>query len=320
MEVAGAAHLSAGGRDLSTATSGRACPSGRGQVHAPLAERLEDGDTVRPAASPLPLNEPEARNAIHGCVSTSAWTPREREHGRVVLEHLLHPQPGYPFRSPQHRIRAPDAGSGHDAGDQCRPGAARTVRRTSVSDPRDADGDSVLLTAPAARCCNGRPRATKGRSRWTALTTTSAAESDRARALDHCFTDLERDGGCPRRDALPDGARAGGLDGQAYGYVMLFTGDPLPDATAQHRRRAMTCPPNAFARRALIRLERQLVHHTWGISPRRGRDLRSLRCRRGARGSELARARPRRSGAGAFFETAHQNRAPDVVWRSCSAS
>ena len=45
----------------------------------------------------LPLNEPEARNAIHGLVRWVAWSVGEREPDRVVMEHTLRPQPGYPF-------------------------------------------------------------------------------------------------------------------------------------------------------------------------------------------------------------------------------
>ena len=45
----------------------------------------------------LPLNEPERRNAIHGLVRWTAWSVAEREPHRVVMQHVLHPQPGYPF-------------------------------------------------------------------------------------------------------------------------------------------------------------------------------------------------------------------------------
>src|SRR5262245_64112371 len=45
----------------------------------------------------LPLNEPEHRNAIHGLVRWSTWTATEREPHRVVMDHILYPQPGYPF-------------------------------------------------------------------------------------------------------------------------------------------------------------------------------------------------------------------------------
>src|SRR5262249_29644186 len=45
----------------------------------------------------LPLNEPERRNAIHGLVRWAAWTATKRGSHRVVMEHVLYPQPGYPF-------------------------------------------------------------------------------------------------------------------------------------------------------------------------------------------------------------------------------
>src|SRR5262249_31674890 len=72
--------------------------SGRGQVLIPWPNRLQDGryefDGLR---HQLPLNEPEHRNAIHGLVRWAAWTTAEREPHRAVMEHVLHPQPGYPF-------------------------------------------------------------------------------------------------------------------------------------------------------------------------------------------------------------------------------
>ena len=58
---------------------------------------------------------------------------------------------------------------------------------------------------------------------------------------------------------------------EGYPYLMLFTGDPLPDVD----RRAlavepMTCPPNAFRTgESLIRLAPgQSTASTWGIEPR----------------------------------------------------
>ncbi len=44
---------------------------------------------------------------------------------------------------------------------------------------------------------------------------------------------------------------------EAYGYLMLFTGDPLPDVNRRSLAvEPMTCPPNAFRTgEALIRLE-----------------------------------------------------------------
>jgi aldose 1-epimerase len=59
---------------------------------------------------------------------------------------------------------------------------------------------------------------------------------------------------------------------ERYPYLMLFSGDPLPDV---HRRslavEPMTCPPNAFRTGdALIRPEPgSSFTSTWGIAPGR---------------------------------------------------
>ena len=72
--------------------------SGRGQVLIPWPNRLQDGSYEFDGQNhQLPLNEPEHRNAIHGLVRWAAWTASAREPGRAVMEHVLHPQPGYPF-------------------------------------------------------------------------------------------------------------------------------------------------------------------------------------------------------------------------------
>src|SRR6185369_2720708 len=68
-------------------------PSGRGQLMAPWPNRLEDGHyTFDNVEYQLPLDEPEAHNAIHGLVVWASWRVAEREPHRAVLEHLLHPR------------------------------------------------------------------------------------------------------------------------------------------------------------------------------------------------------------------------------------
>ena len=74
------------------------CSAGRGQVLAPWPNRLAggtyefDGETYQ-----LALSEPKSGTAIHGLVRWASWQAVEREESRVVMEHVLHPQPGYPF-------------------------------------------------------------------------------------------------------------------------------------------------------------------------------------------------------------------------------
>jgi aldose 1-epimerase len=74
------------------------CSSGRGQVLAPWPNRLAggryawDGEELQ-----LPVNEVATGSAIHGLVRWAGWRAVEHESERVLLEHVLHPQPGYPF-------------------------------------------------------------------------------------------------------------------------------------------------------------------------------------------------------------------------------
>src|SRR5262245_49519769 len=71
---------------------------GRGQVLIPWPNRLRDGSYEFDGQThQLPLNEVGHSNAIHGLARWVAWNVRERERHRVVVEHVLHPQPGYPF-------------------------------------------------------------------------------------------------------------------------------------------------------------------------------------------------------------------------------
>ena len=73
------------------------CHSGRGQVLMPWPNRIQDGAYEFDGRRyQLPLTEPVAQNAIHGLVRWVAWTVTEHEADRVVMQHVLHPQPGYP--------------------------------------------------------------------------------------------------------------------------------------------------------------------------------------------------------------------------------
>jgi aldose 1-epimerase len=74
------------------------CSSGRGQVLAPWPNRLDGGRYEWEGEElQLPVNEVSSGSAIHGLVRWASWRAVEREPARVVLEHVLHPQPGYPF-------------------------------------------------------------------------------------------------------------------------------------------------------------------------------------------------------------------------------
>ena len=279
MEVGGGLRTyRAGGRELLDGyAADEQCPSGRGQVLIPWPNRLEDGsyefDGRRHQA---PLDELEARNAIHGLVRWAGWSVGEREPCRVVMEHLLHPRPGYPFSL----AIAIEYALSDD-------GLSVTTTATNVgSDPcpygcgahpyftlGTPTVDSLVLTAPARAVLTSDERGLP-----TGRSAVDATEFDfrqpreiGATRLDHCFTDLEREGGRARVELRsPDGSGLAVWMDEAYSYVMLFTGDPLPDVDRRSIAvEPMTCPPNAFRTgEALIRLEPgRSFTSTWGITP-----------------------------------------------------
>jgi aldose 1-epimerase len=254
--------------------------SGRGQLLIPWPNRLQDGryefDGRR---HQLALSEPEHGNAIHGLVRWTRWFVREREADRVLLEHVLHPQPGYPFSLALEveyalaadglSVRTTATNIGVDA---CPYGAGvhpyLTVGTPSV--------DAAILTSPGATVIRSDDR---GLPVGTDRVERTPFDFRRARAiaattLDHAFTDLERgDDGLARVELRhPDGSGVVLWVDEGYRYLMLFTGDPLPDV----RRRSlavepMTCPPNAFRTgESLVRLEPGETHTArWGLAPRR---------------------------------------------------
>jgi aldose 1-epimerase len=253
--------------------------SGRGQVLIPWPNRLEDGayefDGRR---HQLELTEPERGNAIHGLVREAVWTVGEREAHRVVLEHVLRPQPGYPFTlalaveytlsESGLRVQTTATNSGPDA---CPYGSGQHPYLT-LGTPTV---DSLVLSAPGRTVLiEDERRLPRGREPvdGTAYDFRAPREIG-ATTLDDAFTDLVRGVNGLARVELRDPRSRAGLTlwmDESYRYLQLFTGDSLPDV----RRRSlavepMTCPPNAFRTgEDLVRLEPGATHASaWGITP-----------------------------------------------------
>jgi aldose 1-epimerase len=255
------------------------CTSGRGQLLIPWPNRLEDGNYVfEGRRHQLPLTEPERGNAIHGLVRWRPWAVRERGPSRVVMEHVLHPRPGYPFSlalsveyalSPTGlTVRTSATNVGADA---CPYGCGAhpylTVGTPTVdSAVLRAPGRTVLLSDDRGLPVDSSPAEEAGLD-LRAPRPIGPAE------LDHAFTDLERDGDGLARVRLHDPATGAGLAlwvDESYRYLMLFTGDPLPDVARRSLAvEPMTCPPNAFrSGESVIRLEPGASWSgTWGIEP-----------------------------------------------------
>jgi aldose 1-epimerase len=267
-----------GGRDvLEGYAADEMSTAGRGQVLLPWPNRLQDGsyefDGVR---YQLALTEPEHTNAIHGLVSWTSWRAREHEPHRVVLGHVVHPQPGYPF--------ALDVAIGYELS-----AAGLTVRTTaanvgSVACPYGCGAhpyltlgtdtvDDVVLQVPARTALRSDERGIPVGTvpvEGTELDFRSARRVADTK-LDTGYTDLQRDeaGICRVTLGTPDGPGLALWVDESYPYLMVFTGD-RPDV--QRRGLAvepMTCAPNAFRTGdGLIRLEPgAAVTTVWGIAP-----------------------------------------------------
>ena len=253
--------------------AGEVCPSGHGQLLVPWPNRIEDGRyDFDGRVFQVPLNEPARRNAIHGLVRWMHWAVVVRATDRVVFEHVLYPQPGYPFALELRaeyslsddglavRIEATNAGS------ETAPFGAGWHPYLAVEGDLV---DGVELQVPAATVLVADERG---------LPTGSAPVADEGldfreprpigqAKLDHCFTDLERDD--RGRAAARVGRTTLWVD-ESFPYLMVFTGDGLPDVERRSVAvEPMTCAPNAFrSGEGLIRLEPGQAHAgRWGISP-----------------------------------------------------
>jgi aldose 1-epimerase len=275
---AGLRVYSVGGHDLVNGYGvDEIATAGRGQVLIPWPNRLQDGRyEFEGRQHQLPLTEPEHANAIHGLVRWSAWSVGDCEPDRVVMEHRLHPQPGYPFtldlsieyalsdRGLSVRTTATNVGPG-----RCPYGCGAHPYLSVGTETVDA----TVLRVPARTVLQA-----DGRGIPTGATSVVGTDYDfqesraiAATKLDDGFTDLQRGEDGLARVELTDPDGGGALTlwvDETYPYVMVFTGD-LPEVGRRGLAvEPMTCAPNAFrSGEGLIVLEPGgSVTSTWGIS------------------------------------------------------
>jgi aldose 1-epimerase len=256
------------------------CTSTRGQVLIPWPNRLEDGiyefDGRRHQVA---IDDPDENDAIHGLVRWETWTAGRREAAAVVMEHLVHPRPGYPFTlalaieyalsEDGLSVTATATNVGADA---CPYGAGAHPYLTLGTERIDP----LVLQAPGRTVLSSDERGLP-----TGRSPVEGTEYDFRRRreigatrLDSCFTDLERGADRRARVELGDPVSGSSLTlwvDEAYGYLMLFTGDPLPDVARRSLAvEPMTCPPNAFrSGEALVWLAPGASFtSSWGITPR----------------------------------------------------
>jgi aldose 1-epimerase len=256
-----------------------ASTSGRGQVLAPWPNRLQDGSyEFGGRRHQLPLTEPERQNAIHGLVRWAAWTVADRGASRVVMEHVIHPQPGYPFSLElQIEYALSERGlrvqtTATNVGDTACPYGTGAHPYLTLGTP---------TVDPLIMCVPGRTvLLSDQRDLPTGARSVEGTDFDFQRPrrigtmkLDNAYTDLVRGEDALARVELSDPEGGAALTlwvDEGYPYVMLFTGDPLPDVNrCSLAVEPMTCPPNAFRTgESVIRLEPgSSFTGAWGIAP-----------------------------------------------------
>jgi aldose 1-epimerase len=260
--------------------AGKRPTSGRGQVLAPWPNRIENGSYEFDGKRlQLPLTEPEHGNAIHGLVRRATWNVVDQAPDHVVLDYLLDPQPGYPFTLALTVTYAlTDAGltvttTARNLGAEACPYGSGQHPYLTLGTPTV---DGLRLRVPAQVVGFSDDRGIPERSAPVDGTDYDfrAGRAIGGVVLDNAYTELERDADGRVRVLLDDPDDDSGITlwvDAGYPYLMVFTGDPLPDVARRSiALEPMTCPPNAFRTgESLIRLEPgEATTSEWGIEPR----------------------------------------------------
>ncbi len=257
------------------------CTSARGQPLIPWPNRLRDGRYKFEGTDyQLPLTEPAKHNAIHGLVRWATWTPADRTERSVAMEHVLHPQDGWPFTlTLRIEYTLSDDGlsvttTATNAGDGACPYGAGAHPYLTLGTERI---DELILQSPGRRHL---PSDEQGIPTGSERVDGTRFDFRKPRQigdtmLDTGYGDLVRDGNQRARVRLAtaDGDRRVTLWlDESYPYLMLFTGDSLPDETRRRRGlgiEPMTCTPNALQSGDGLRIlaPGESFTSTWGISP-----------------------------------------------------
>jgi aldose 1-epimerase len=252
----------------------------RGQVLMPWPNRIAGGTyEFAGTTHQLALSEPPKSNAIHGLVRYGNWDVANLEPDRVTLTYTLYPQPGYPFLLGLELTYAlgPTGLSVHasatNLGDDACPYGAGFHPYLRL-DPDHID--SLELCSPASRYYRSDDNMIPIVSEPVAGTVFDFRDARPigATQMDTAFTGLTRGADGRATVTLRDPATSDTVAlwcDESYRYLMVFTGDALPDADRRRTGLAvepMTCAPDAFRNGdGLIVLEPGASSTgAWGIS------------------------------------------------------
>jgi aldose 1-epimerase len=248
---------------------------GRGAVLLPWPNRIEDGRyRFEGVDHQLPIDDVRDGNAIHGLVRWLPWTPIAHEPAAVSLATTVFPRPGYPFTlEAEVRYELVDQGLTvttlvRNVGRDAAPVGLGHHPYLAVGGDRV---DGTILQIPARSWLPSGARRLPEPAREIAGGPFDFRAGRRigSTLLSGTYGDLERDSA--GRAWVRVGETRLWLDA-GYPYVMVFSGEDLPDPS-EHRRslavEPMTCPPNAFRTgTGLTVLEPGgEIRASWGIVP-----------------------------------------------------
>jgi aldose 1-epimerase len=258
------------------------CDVCRGALLLPWPNRIEDGIyEFGGRRHQTALSEPSRHNAIHGLTRWSNWTLQAAGPDRVALQLKLHPQDGYPFSLALEvdywlgikglTVRT----TGTNVGDGPLPygtghhpyltvGGAIDLARLKLPALLRLEANERLIPT-------GRALPVKGTDHdFLQLRTIGSLEMDTA------FASVVPDADGRIRSVLQsaDGQRELTLWMEPpYAYLMVFTGDAIPDARRRRQSIAiepMTCAPNAYRTGDGLRVLQpgESLTTSWGIEPK----------------------------------------------------
>jgi aldose 1-epimerase len=254
-------------------------PAGAGQLLTPWPNRIDHGRySFEGTDLQLALSEPARATAIHGLTRWAHWTAIRHDVDAVLLRSEAHGQQGYPFSVEIDASYQVDVDDGLRVTITARNRGTHPAPYGNGAHPylRVADGliDDWELVLPATKYLPLDDRGLPSGPAEPVDGTQYDFRSSRvvgATSLDTPLTGLLTDAEWRAWAHLVAADRRVSLwAGRGYGWLQVFTGDPLgPD----RRRRAiaiepMTCPPNAFVsgEDLLVLRPGDEVVHTWGIT------------------------------------------------------
>ncbi len=256
-------------------------PSGsRGQILMPWPNRLRDGRYEWEGRTlQLDITDKEHHNAMHGLLAWRNWRVAERDDARVVMSHVLHPEPGYPFElAAQITYELGDGGltvtaSATNEGETAAPFGYGFHPFLAPPGCELIDDCEIRLPAQSVELVDGQliPYA-QAPVAGTDLDFCEPRVVGEV-VLDHCFLDLLRDSDELARATISGPAGTTTLwSDPACPFLQVYTGDTLEQVGRRRGGLAvepMSCAPNAFVSGdGLIRLapgERFVA--VCGISP-----------------------------------------------------